>query len=202
MAARVCEHIPLHLMGLFDRLLGSRGAGGTGRNTPGQQGVKVAGSAAEANPDKTDNTFFLDADASSSMGDVNFMRRSNTIRRTFPGNADSPGGKEMVAEVGSMEARLERMTPGLAGTATETNPEVNLSDGIPKPVKKTFAQQMSPSQLAERLKGAAVTGVNNPGAPAVSGKAAKAQGDSASSPAASKPGAIDPFRAIAKDING
>jgi hypothetical protein len=183
-------------MGLFDRLLGNRGAGAAGK-----QGVKVAGSAAEANPQKTDNTYFLDADASSTLGDVNFMRRSNTIRHTFPGNADSPGEKEMVAEVASMEARLERMTPGLAGTATETTTEVNLTGGIPKPVKKTFAQQMSPSQLAERLKGAAVSGVNSPGAPATTRKTVKSAGASASSPAAGKPGAIDPFKAMAKDLN-
>lgn len=183
-------------MGLFDRLLGNRGAGAAGK-----QGVKVAGSAAEANPQKTDNAFFLDADSSSTLGDVNFMRRSNTIRHTFPGNADSPGGKEMVAEVASMEARLERMTPGLAGTATETTTDVNLTGGIPKAVKKTFAQQMSPSQLAERLKGAAVSGVNSPGAPATTRKTATTEGESASSPAAGKPGAIDPFKAMAKDLN-
>ncbi|MEB3318602.1 MAG: hypothetical protein VKO39_10755 [Cyanobacteriota bacterium] len=183
-------------MGLFDRLLGNRGAG-----TAGKPGVKVAGSAAEANPQKTDNAFFLDADSSSTLGDVNFMRRSNTIRHTFPGNADSPGGKEMVAEVASMEARLERMTPGLAGTSTETSTDVNLTGGIPKPVKKTFAQPMSASQLAERLKGSAVSGVNNPGAPATSRKPAKSEGDAAASPAAGKPGAIDPFKAMAKDLN-
>jgi hypothetical protein len=183
-------------MGLFDRLLGNRGA-----DAAAKPGVKVAGSASEANPQKTDNTFFLDADASSSMGDVNFMRRSNTIRHTFPGNADSPGEKEMVAEVASMEARLERMTPGLAGTAIDTDTEVNLTGGIPKPVKKTFAQQLTPSQLAERIKGAAVSGVNNPGAPATTRKTAKGEGESASSPAASKPGAIDPFKAMAKDLN-
>jgi hypothetical protein len=129
------------------------------------------------------------------------MRRSNTIRHTFPGNADSPGEKEMVAEVASMEARLERMTPGLAGMDTDTNPDVNLTGGVPKPVKKTFAQQMSPSQLAERLKGAAVSGVNNPGAPATTRKTAKTDGEQASSAASSKPGAIDPFKAMAKDLN-
>jgi hypothetical protein len=183
-------------MGLFDRLLGNRGAGAADK-----PGVKVAGSAAEANPQKSDNAFFLDADSSSTLGDVNFMRRSNTIRHTFPGNADSPGEKEMVAEVASMEARLERMTPGLAGTGTETNTDVNLTGGIPKPVKKTFAQPMSPSPLAERLKGSAVSGVNNPGAPATPRKASKSEGDSAASPAAGKPGAIDPFKAMAKDLN-
>jgi hypothetical protein len=132
---------------------------------------------------------------------VNFMRRSNTIRRTFPGNADSPGDKEMVAEVASMEARLERMTPGLAGTDTDTEETVNLTGGVPKPVKKTFAQQMSASQLAERLKGAAVGGVNKPGSPAVSLKGDKSGGDPAANPTTSKPGAIDPFKAMARDLN-
>ena len=60
---------------------------------------------------------------------------------------------------------------------------------------------MSPSQLAERIKGAAVGGVNNPGAPATSRKSANKEGDQASGQAASKPGAIDPFKAMAKDLN-
>jgi hypothetical protein len=183
-------------MGLFDRLLGNRGADASGKPE-----VKVAGSAAEANPQKSDNAYFLDAEASSTLGDVNFMRRSNTIRRTFPGSADSPGGKEMVAEVASMEARLERMTPGLGGTPTETTTDVNLTGGIPKPVKKTFAQPMSPSQLAERLKGSAVSGVNTPGAPANARKASQQDGDSSGGGAAGKPGAIDPFKAMAKELN-
>jgi hypothetical protein len=187
-------------MGLFDRLLGNRDAANDGRKNAERDGVKVAGSAAEANPKKSDNTFYLDADASSTLGDVNFMRRSNTIRRTFPGNADSPGEKEMVAEVASMEARLEKMTPGLAGINPETNPDVNLTGGVPKPVKKTFAQPMSASQLAERLKGSAVGGVNQPGAPAVSRKGETTDSE-ASGATASKPGAIDPFKAMAKDLN-
>lgn len=188
-------------MGLFDRLLGNRSPANAGGTNPDRDGVKVAGSAAEANPKKADNTFFLDADASSTLGDVNFMRRSNTIRHTFPGTSDSPGDKEMVAEVASMEARLEKMTPGLAGTTTNMEPEVTLTGGVPKPVKKTFAQQMSASQLAEKLKGAAVGGVNQPGSPAVSRKSASDQKDQSASPAASKPGAIDPFKAMAKDLN-
>ena len=35
--------------------------------------------------------FFLDADSSSSLGDVNYMRESKTIRRTFPGDRQRPG---------------------------------------------------------------------------------------------------------------
>ncbi|MFM9048047.1 MAG: hypothetical protein ACKOOH_10435 [Cyanobium sp.] len=189
-------------MGLFDRLLGNRDAAkGSGTN-PSRDGVKVAGSAAEANPKKSDNTFFLDADASSTLGDVNFMRRSNTIRRTFPGTADSPGNKEMVAEVASMEARLERMSEGLAGKTT-TEETVDLTGGIPKPVKKTFAQTMSAAELEQRKKGSAM-GVNVPGGSTGIGKP-KEQEPSAqpqiNQPARGKAGAIDPFKQMVRDLN-
>jgi len=179
-------------MGLFDRL---RGLG-----QPSNNAAKVAATAAEANPSKADNAFFLDADSSSSLGDVNFMRRSNTIRRTFPGNADSPGNKEMVAEVASMEANLQKMTPGLAGTPLEESVEVNLTSGVPKPVKKTFAQQMSSSQLAQKLKGSALA-VNTPGGAAARIANESTETTPAPGSAATRAGAIDPFKAMARDLN-
>ena len=123
-------------MGLFDRLLG------------GNKPVSVTGAAKPAK--KQEEAFFLDADASSSMGNVEFMRRSNTIRHTFPGTASSPGDKELVEEVASMEMRREKATPGLGGVE-EKQEEINLTGGIPKPVKKTFAEQMSKAELDQRM---------------------------------------------------
>jgi len=176
-------------MGLFDRLLGSRSSG-----------VKNSGQSEPAKAKKAEDAFFLDPDAAISLGDVNFMRRSNTIRRTFPGNADSPGQKEMIQEVASMEARLETMTPGLAGTSTDTDVEVNLTGGVPKPVKKTFAQQLSPAQLAQRMKGSAVS-VNQPGGAPSARQAKASESEDATTPAAGRAGSIDPFKSMAKDLN-
>jgi hypothetical protein len=178
-------------MGLFDRLLGSR-----------SNGVKNSGQSEPAKAKKAEEAFFLDPDASTSMGDVNFMRRPNTIRRTFPGSADSPGQKEMIQEVASMEARLETMTPGLAGTSTDTDTdlEVNLTGGVPKPVKKTFAQQLSPAQLAQRMKGSAVS-VNQPGGAPSARQAKASESEDAATPAAGRAGSIDPFKSMAKDLN-
>jgi hypothetical protein len=178
-------------MGLFDRLLGSR-----------SNGVKNSGQSEPAKAKKAEEAFFLDPDASTSMGDVNFMRRPNTIRRTFPGSADSPGQKEMIQEVASMEARLETMTPGLAGTSTDTDTdlEVNLTGGVPKPVKKTFAQQLSPAQLAQRMKCSAVS-VNQPGGAPSARQAKASESEDAATPAAGRAGSIDPFKSMAKDLN-
>ena len=176
-------------MGLFDRLLGSPSSG-----------VNNSGQSGPAKAKKAEESFFLDPDAATSLGDVKFMRRSNTIRRTFPGNADSPGQKEMIQEVASMEARLETMTPGLAGISTDTDVEVNLTGGVPKPVKKTFAQQLSPAQLAQRMKGSAVS-VNQPGGAPSARQAKASESEDAASPAAGRAGSIDPFKSMAKDLN-
>jgi hypothetical protein len=176
-------------MGLFDRLLGTRSSS-----------VSVTGSKKpEQKPGE--DAFYLDADSSSSLGDVNFMRRSNKIRHTFPGNVDSPGEKEMVQEVASMEARLEAMTPGLAGKPTDAASDVNLTGGVPKTVKKTFAEKMSSAELEQRLKGSALSGVNVPGAPAATRKREEADPTQpAIARQAAKPGDRDPFRAMARDI--
>jgi len=178
-------------MGLFDRLLGSAS-------------VNVSGSTPAAKAKKESETFYLDPDASSSLGNVDYMKRSNTIRHTFPGNADSPGDKEMVQTVASMDASLDRMTPGLAGTATTTGEtvNVNLTGGVPKPVKKTFAQQISSAVLEKRRKGSAVKGVN---APAAAASEKPKEEASVARPAVSlqgaKPGDTDAFKAWARDLN-
>ncbi|MCP9786328.1 hypothetical protein [Cyanobium sp. N5-Cardenillas] len=177
-------------MGLLDRLFGSRAASVTNPEA-----------AAKAKPKA--ETFFLDPEASTSLGDVQFMKRSNTIRHTFPGNADSPGDKEMVAEVASMEARVEKMTPGLAGIQPTEKGSGNLTGGIPKPVKKTFAQQMSAAELGQRMKGASVTPTNVPGgaAAAKQQKEAEAQSQPKITQQPAKPGNTDPFRSMVRDLD-
>ncbi len=177
-------------MGLFDRLF---------------KGDSTSAESAPAKAKKESETFFLDADASSSMGNVDYMRRSNTIRHTFPGTADNPGTKEMVAEVASMEASVEKMSDGLPGTEAPEAP-INLTGGVPTPVKKTFAQPLTTGELDQRKKGSAV-GVNVPGGPAViklekEAKAAQQQEQpKISQLTTAKPGAIDPFKQMAKDLN-
>ena len=170
-------------MGLIDRLLG------------GNKSVSVTGAAKPAK--KQEEAFFLDADASSSMGNVDFMRRSNTIRHTFPGTASSPGDKELVEEVASREMRREKATPGLGGEV-ETETEINLTGGIPKPVKKTFAEQMSKAELDQRKKGSAVA-TNSPGVAPRKAASSEAQ-PQISSQQPSKPGDIDAFKGWVKDL--
>ena len=102
-----------------------------------------------------------------------------------------------------MESRLEKVTPGLGG-AVEQETDINLTGGVPKPVKKTFAEQISKAELDQRMKGSAV-GVNVPGGPAAIKKDKEAASDAQpqiTSQNASKPGDISAFKGWAKDING
>ena len=111
--------------------------------------------------DEGDKSLFLDAYKSSSLGDVEFMRRSNQIRRTFPGTVDNPGMKERIEDVASMEAQMAKVSEGLPEAAGNQS-VARVDPGVPKPVKKTFAQPMSQQQLKDRMKGSAVS-TNVPG---------------------------------------
>ena len=102
--------------------------------------------------------------------------------------------------------RTEKMSEGLGGVV-EKEETVNLTAGIPKPVKKTFAEQVSTEEMNKRLRGTAITGVNTPApanaAPVARKEILKEEATPASAKAApsEKPGSIDPFRQMVRDLN-
>ncbi len=185
-------------MALFDRLLNNL-MKGSEKSSP----IKPR-SSKEEKPE----AFFLDADSSSSMGDVDYMRESKTIRRTFPGTADSPGTKERVIEVAAETQQLTRRTDGLGG-AVQKDVTTSVTGGVPKPVKKTFAEQVSTAEMKQRLKGTAVSGVNAPmqanAAPVARKEELKPKqtptSNTSTTARSSAPGSIDPFRDMVKDLN-
>jgi hypothetical protein len=100
-----------------------------------------------------------------------------------------------------MEAQAKMRSPGLPGAET-VEAEINLTGGVPKPVKKTFAERLSSAELGERMKGSAVA-VNAPGGPAAikqEKEQASAQAQPQISQQSAKPGSTDTFKAWAKDI--
>ena len=190
-------------MGLFDRLLNPSA------KDDGQQDVPKDRAKPKA------EAFYLDSDASSSYGNVDYMREAKTIRRTFPGTADNPGNKELVTKVDAMDVTVGTRSQGLGEEKPNEEPSIPslLSDGIPKPVKKTFAETMTQEQLDQKLKGNALrtAGVNTPMAPdaAPVGRKEELKSEpeiqpsnaSANRSPSSKPGSIDPFKAMVRDLN-
>ena len=161
-------------MGLFDRF----------RAKPGQ---------AENTSDKP---FFLDSDAAQTVGDMSYLRSSNTIRRTFPKSASSPEGGEVVQEVGAMDSRVTKATGGVPearAAAGRSGPAAVTAPTTGGKVRKTFAQTMSPQELAQRLRGGSVKSRK--------ATAATRQGRAVPKAAVSnKPGSIDPFRTMVRDV--
>ena len=183
-------------MGFFDRLLNKDSQDSDNTIKPRKP--------AKAKPAE----FFLDADSSSSLGDVNYMRESKTIRRTFPGTVDSPGTKEQIMTVAAETESVDIRSEGLGDRVTKEE-SIDLTAGIPKPVKKTFAEQVTTEEMNKRLRGTAVTSVNTPAAanaaPVARKEILKAeeppQAKVGQAAASSKPGSIDPFRQMVRDLN-
>ena len=191
-------------MGLFDRLLKSRS------KNDGQQGLPKDRVKEKA------EAFFLDSDDSSSYGNVDYMREAKTIRRTFPGSADNPGNKELVTKVDAMDVTIGTRSKGLGDEKPNEEPSIPsvFSSGVPTPVKKTFAEAMTKEELDQKLKGNALrtAGVNSPmaanAAPAGRKEELKSE-PPAMQPApqmptrtpSSKPGSIDPFKDMVRDLN-
>ena len=191
-------------MGLFDRLLKS------GSKNDGEQGLSKDRAKEKA------EAFFLDSDASSSYGNVDYMREAKTIRRTFPGSADNPGNKELVTKVDAMDVTIGTRSKGLGDEKPNEEPSIPsvFSSGVPTPVKKTFAEAMTKEELDQKLKGNALrtAGVNSPmaanAAPAGRKEELKSE-PPAMQPApqmptrtpSSKPGSIDPFKDMVRDLN-
>ena len=191
-------------MGLCDRLLKS------GSKNDGQQGLPKDRVKEKA------EAFFLDSYASSSYGNVDYMRESKTIRRTFPGTADNPGNKELVTKVDAMDVMVGTRSKGLGDEKPNEEPSIPsvLSSGIPTPVKKTFAEVMTKEELDQKLKGNALrtAGVN---APMAANAAAAGRKEELKSEAptmqpvqqmptrtpSTKPGSIDPFKDMVRDLN-
>ena len=111
-------------------------------------------------------------------------------------------------EVAAETGRLEKRSEGLGGVEKKDE-SVNVNAGIPKPVKKTFAEQMSPQEMNKRLKGTAIGGVNAPAAANAAPLGRKEQlkpqqepvGKVGSVAPSSNPGSIDPFRQMVRDLN-
>jgi hypothetical protein len=77
--------------------------------------------------------------------------------------------------------------------------EINLTGGIPKPVKKTFAEPMSKAELDQRMKGSAV-GVNTPGQANAKLQSPTEAQPQITSQQPSKPGDIGAFKGWVKDL--
>ncbi|AFZ45912.1 hypothetical protein PCC7418_3808 [Halothece sp. PCC 7418] len=54
---------------------------------------------------KKQKAFYLDPDEAKTFGDIDYMRKPNTVRRSFPKSVSNPEGGEQVEEVSALEKK-------------------------------------------------------------------------------------------------
>ncbi len=52
------------------------------------------------------DVFYLDQDEAQSLGNAKYMRKAQTIRRTFPKSLSSPDKKELIQDVSAMDKQI------------------------------------------------------------------------------------------------
>jgi hypothetical protein len=57
-------------------------------------------------PQKSKDAYFLDQDAASTLGDVDYMRATRSIKRTYAKTVDSPTEKATIKRVSSMNGKV------------------------------------------------------------------------------------------------
>jgi hypothetical protein len=57
-------------------------------------------------PKQSKDAYFLEPDAASTLGDVNYMRSTKSIKRTYAKTVDSPEEKETVKQVSAMNKKI------------------------------------------------------------------------------------------------
>jgi hypothetical protein len=92
-----------------------------------------------------------------------------------------------------MQARVELVSDGLPDAPSTEIKEYDPNGGVPNPVKKTFAQQISQQELENRMKGSAVAGTNGP-SPIAKPEPKQVNTQDSFAPRSAAPGSIDPFK--------
>ncbi|MTF39246.1 hypothetical protein [Cyanobacterium aponinum] len=70
-------------------------------------------------PAQPKDAYFLDPDSAKTFGDIDYMRKSKTVRRTFPKTASNPGGGELVQEVSS--TKMAKKNPNQFGGSNSSS---------------------------------------------------------------------------------
>lgn len=94
---------------------------------------------------ETKEAFFLEPDAAKSLGDVEFMRKPITIKRSFPKTLKGKG-TEVVQQVSALE-KIE-----VKGQGAPVQPQSTKPPEPPEPQRRTAANDLDPfRQMAKDI---------------------------------------------------
>lgn len=133
-------------------------------------------------PEAPSNAFFLDDDSAKSLGNLDYMRTPNTVRRTFAKSLGSPEHKEYIQNVTAMSREV------LPQSATQFQPKQ----------RQKAERQLINEKSYPTFGGGSVKTSGSVKAEALQAEASKAQQPKVRSTGSSS---MDVFRKMAKDLN-
>ncbi len=136
--------------------------------------------------------FFLESDEAKSLGDLDYMRTPNVIRRTFPKSASSPGHKELIQSytaTGQSVIKAEGLEVKKDGSVLQPQQQQYNSYVVPASSAATAPSSFGTTTTASSSFGASPAPAPAP-APAPSEPAPRRSGDDG----------MDMFRNMAKNI--
>jgi hypothetical protein len=93
-------------------------------------------------PQRSKDAYFLDQDAASTLGDVNYMRSTKSIKRTYAKSVDSPDEKATIKQVSAMNSKVYEASESAAKSTFVTpsaSSQSNFSTPAPTPPRSADA---------------------------------------------------------------
>ncbi len=142
-------------------------------------------------PEQPKEAFFLDDDSAKSLGDIEYMRKPSTVRRTFPKSVSSPDKKEYVQETSAMDKAYVK-SQGTILNAGGVKPRMGGGSSIqPKKAEASNTPSFTPAASAFNPE---------PQAPTPTFQA-QPSNQAANKVKRSPDNSMDMFKKMAKDIN-
>ncbi|MFN3360720.1 MAG: hypothetical protein ACK421_04725 [Pseudanabaenaceae cyanobacterium] len=97
---------------------------------------------------QSEDSYFLDPDTAKTLGDINYMRKPSTVRRTFA-KTKTGGGGEVVLQVSSLEKQVVAVQQE-AETAANSN-NTTPSQFTPRPTDRRTAKDSNSMDLFRNM---------------------------------------------------
>jgi len=101
------------------------------------------------NNQQQEKSFFLDPDEAKTYGDIDFMRTSIRMKKSFPKTLSNPQGQELVEEVSALEKKeISEVNPAGEGNNTNSGAQISSQQTTPRP--SNFSTQQNPQFRGSR----------------------------------------------------
>lgn len=100
------------------------------------------------NNNQSEDNYFLDPDTAKTLGDINYMRKPSTVRRTFA-KTKTGGGGEVVVQISSLEKQVVEVKQ--EAEAKENSNNTIPSQFTPQPTDRRTAKDSNSMDLFRNM---------------------------------------------------